>query len=49
MYMYTHYSDADKFSKPVLVVVSDGGPDHRARVTFGSVKVACLELSILTC
>ena len=29
-------------SKPVLVIVSDGGPDHR--VTFGSVQVASLSL-----
>ena len=24
----THYSDQDNLSKPVLAVVSDGGPDH---------------------
>ena len=38
----THYSDHDNLSKPVLVVESDGGPDHR--VTFGSVKFASLTL-----
>ena len=38
----THHSDQDHLSKPILVVVSDGGPDHR--VTFGSVKVASLTL-----
>ena len=38
----THYSDAGHCNKPVLVIVSDGGPDHR--VTFGSVKVSCLTL-----
>ena len=31
-----------KSSKSVLVIVSDGGPDHR--VTFGAVKVASLYL-----
>ena len=38
----TNYSDTDRLSKPVLVIVSDGGPDHR--VTFGTVKVASLTL-----
>ena len=28
--------------KPIMLLVSDGGPDHR--VTFGSVKVACMSL-----
>ncbi len=37
-----HCSDTDNITKPILVVVSDGGPDHR--VTFGSVKVASLAL-----
>ena len=35
----THFEDSSGHAgKPVLVVVSDGGPDHR--VTFGSVKIA---------
>ena len=35
----THFGNSHGHaSKPVLVVVSDGGPDHR--VTFGSVKIA---------
>ena len=39
--------------KPIMVLISDGGPDHR--VTFGSVKVACmclfraLDLDMLIC
>ena len=37
-----YHSDQDHLSKPILVAVSDGGPDHR--VTFGSVKVASLTL-----
>ncbi len=36
-----HYSENDSSStKPIMVIVSDGGPDHR--VTFGSVQVALL-------
>ena len=46
----THYStNSIVASKPVMIV-SDGGPDHR--VTFGSVKVAnlfCLEHWTWTC
>lgn len=49
-----HYStDTRTASKPVLVVLSDGGPDHR--VTFGSVKIAslclfqALDLDMLIC
>ena len=38
--LLTHCSDDQP--KPILVVVSDGGPDHR--VTFGSVKVVSLAL-----
>lgn len=37
-----HCGGTDSATKPILVVVSDGGPDHR--VTFGSVKVASLAL-----
>ncbi len=34
----THFGSDDHISaKPIAIVVSDGGPDHR--VTFGSVKV----------
>ena len=36
--IFTHYSDSGHARKPIMVVVSDGGPDHR--VTFGSVKVS---------
>ena len=37
--IHTHFGDSHGHaSKPVLVVVSDGGPDHHA--TFGSVKIA---------
>ena len=42
-----HYSDDGLVStKPVLVVVSDGGPDHR--ITYASVQVAliCLFISL---
>ena len=39
----THFSDNGALSdKSILVVVSDGGPDHR--VTFGSVKVSAIAL-----
>ena len=38
----THCSDDQGKSKPIMVIVSDGGPHHR--VTFGSVKVASLAL-----
>ena len=34
----THYGDFDRAKKPIMVIVSDGGQDHR--VTFGSVKVS---------
>ena len=41
-----HFSDDGRTStKPVLVIVRDGGPDHR--VTFGSVQVASITLSEL--
>ena len=50
----SHFSDDGRTSiKPVLVIVSDGGPDHR--VTFGSVQVAsitlfrALDLDMLIC
>ncbi len=43
-----HYSENDSSStKPIMVIVSDGGPDHRVTfgsVTFGSVQVAMLTL-----
>ena len=39
----THYGTSSlSSSKPIMIVVSDGGPDHR--VIFGSVKVANLAL-----
>lgn len=39
----THFSaDGHISAKPIAIVVSDGGPDHR--VTFGSVKVSSLTL-----
>ena len=38
----THCSNEEGKPKRVLIIVSDGGPDHR--VTFGSVKVASLAL-----
>ena len=38
-----HYSEnGSTATKPIMVVISDGGPDHR--VTFGSVQVASLTL-----
>lgn len=38
-----HFSDDGPVaSKPVMVIVSDGGPDHR--VTFGTVQIASLSL-----
>ena len=43
-----HYSDDGLVpTKPVLVVVSDGGPDHR--ITYASVQVAllCLFISLM--
>ena len=50
----THYDTPDNCSsKPILIIVSDGGPDHR--VTFGSVKIAnlclfrALNLDMLVC
>lgn len=50
----THYGTSGRSAaKPIMVVVSDGGPDHR--VTFGSVKVAnlclfqALDLDMLVC
>lgn len=50
----THYStNSIAASKPVMIIVSDGGPDHR--ITFGSVKVAhlclfrALDLDMLIC
>ena len=50
----THFSDNNHSSyKPIAVVVSDGGPDHR--VTFGSVKFSALtlfgalDLDVLVC
>ena len=42
----THFSDnGASSSKPILVIVSDGGPDHR--VTYGSVKVSAIALFVL--
>ena len=39
----THFgADGHISAKPIAIVVSDGGPDHR--VTFGSVKVSSLTL-----
>ena len=38
----THCSDDHGKSKPILIIVSNGGPDHQ--VTFGSVEVASLAL-----
>ena len=50
----THFSDCGVISKnPILVIVSDGGPDHR--VTYGTVKVSAvalfraLDLDMLIC
>jgi len=50
----THFSeDGRTCAMPLLLIVSDGGPDHR--VTFGSVKVSsltlfcALELDMLIC
>lgn len=50
----THYStNSSAATKPVMIIVSDGGPDHR--VTFGSVKIAnlclfrALDLDMLIC
>ena len=50
----THYSeDGSTSRKPILVIVSDGGPDHR--VMYGSVKVSglalfhALDLDMLIC
>ena len=50
----THYGTPDNYSsKPILILVTDGGPDHR--VTFGSVKIAnlclfrALNLDMLVC
>ena len=50
----THYSeDGSTSRKPVLVIVSDGGPNHR--VTYGSAKVSglalfhALDLDMLIC
>ena len=41
--VHTHFSDdSHSSSKPITVVVSDGGPEHR--VTFGSVKASALTL-----
>ena len=37
-----HSNDGRSSSKPVMVILSDGGPDHR--VTYGSVKVAMIAL-----
>ena len=49
-----NYSDDGlSASKPVMIILSDGGPDHR--VTFGSVQMSmvalfsCLDLDILVC
>ena len=41
----THFSDDSGVisRNPILVIVSDGGPDHR--VTYGSVKVSAVSLS----
>lgn len=36
--IHTHYGDSGHAKKPIMIIVSDGGPDHR--VTFGSVKLA---------
>lgn len=39
----TNYSsNGISSSKPVMVILSDGGPDHR--VTFGSVKMSMIAL-----
>ena len=49
----THFCNEGGIPKPVLIIVSDGGPDHR--VTFGSVKIAsvalfmALDLDMLVC
>lgn len=46
-------NDGRSSSKPVMIILSDGGPDHR--VTYGSVKVSmialfrCLNLDALFC
>ena len=48
-----HFSEDGHFSVQLIAVVSNGWPDHR--VTFGSVKVACitilraLDLDMLVC
>ena len=41
-YLIQTHDNGASSSKPILVIVSDGGPDHR--VTYGSVKVSAIAL-----